>query len=590
MALTNREIADIFDRCADMLEIKGEIIHRVMAYRNAAGAIRELPRDLRAIREAKELDTIPFVGKIIAEKIEEMLDTDQLGFYEKLRAEVPDGVIDILHINGVGPKKAKMFWHDADITTVEALETAARAGKLRELPGMGAKSEAKILEGIELLKRRAANTRMSIGVALPLAETMLQRLLDLPQAQHGVIAGSIRRGRPTIGDVDLLVASTEPQPIMDAFVGMQEVARVLGHGEKKSSVELHNGLQVDLRVIPPERFGTALQYFSGSQAHNIHTREIALAKGLSLNEHAFTPTDGGDEILCATEEAVYAQLGLPWIPPEIREDWGEIEAAQAGKLPTLITLADMRTDLHMHTVWSDGHATVREMAEAALARGREYICITDHSKGATIANGLSVERLLRQQEEVRQVDAELRPFRVFHGTEMEIKADGELDFPDDVLDKLDFVIASLHQGLRQPREQVTARILNAINNPHVDLIGHPRGQLILERDPADLDMDQVFEAAAKSGIALEINANPHRLDLEAQYARRAVELGIPLCIDTDAHRVEEMDLLRYGILTARRGWVEAHSVINTWPLAQFLDWLERRNQPCRINLTTKLKI
>lgn len=578
MALTNREIADIFDRCADMLEIKGEIIHRIMAYRNAAGAIRELPRDLRAIREAGELETIPFVGKIIAEKIEEMLDTGKLGFYEKLREEVPDGVVDILHINGVGPKKAKMFWQDANITTVADLETAARAGKLRELPGMGAKSEAKILEGIESLKRRAANTRMSIGVALPAAEGMLQRLLDLPQAQRGTVAGSIRRGRPTIGDVDLLVASTDPQPIMDAFVGMQEVARVLGHGEKKSSVELHNGLQVDLRVIPPERFGTALQYFSGSQAHNIHTREIALAKGLSLNEHAFTQTNDGDEILCATEEEVYAQLGLPWIPPELREDRGEIEAAQAGKLPTLITLADMRADLHMHTVWSDGHSTVREMAEAALARGREYICITDHSRGATIANGLSIERLMQQQEEVRQVDVEMRPFRVFHGTEMEIKADGELDFPDEVLDKLDFVIASLHQGLRQPRDPVTARILNAINNPHVDLIGHPRGQLILERDPADLDMDQVFEAAAKSGIALEINANPHRLDLEAQYARRAIELGIPLCIDTDAHRIDELDLLRYGILTARRGWVEARSVINTWPLAQFLDWLERRNR------------
>ena len=573
--MTNREIADIFDNIADMLQIKGEIIHRVMAYKNAAGAIRDLSRDVNVLAAEGELDTIPFVGKIIGEKIQEMLDTGKLEFYEKLKEEVPEGVVDILHINGVGPKKAKQFW-DAGITSVDALEAALKDGSLNDMAGMGAKTQAKVLEGLESLKRRAADTRVSIGVALPFAESILERLLAIPGAQKGVVAGSIRRGRPTIGDVDLLVASTDPVPIMDAFVKMDEVSRILGNGEKKSSVELHSGLQVDLRVIPPERWGTAIQYFSGSQAHGIHVREIALAHGLSLNEHALTPTDGSPEILCATEEEVYAKLDLPWIPPEIREDWGEIEAAQAGKLPKLITIEDMRADLHMHTVWSDGKFTVREMAEAALARGREYICITDHSKGATIANGLTVERLLEQHEEVLKVDAEMRPFRVFHGTEMEIRADGELDFPDEVLEKLDFVIASLHQGLRQPREQVTARILNAINNPHVDLIGHPRGQLILERDPADLDMEAVFAAAKKSGIALEINANPHRLDLEAPLARRAVEMGIPLCIDTDAHAIDQMDLLRYGIMTARRGWVEAASVINTWPLDKFLEWVGRR--------------
>lgn len=579
--MTNREIADIFDKIADMLEIKGEIIHRVMAYRNAAGAIRDLSRDINVVAAEGELGTIPFVGKIIGEKIQEMLDTGKLNFYEELRAEVPEGVVDIFHINGVGPKKAKQFW-DAGITSVEALEAAAREGKLNGMPGLGAKSQAKILEGIESLKRRTADTRTPLGVALPLAESILARLLELPQSLKGAVGGSIRRGRPTIGDVDLLVASSEPQPIMDVFVTMPEVARVLGHGEKKSSIEMHNGLQVDLRVIPPERWGTGIQYFGGSQAHGIHVRELARTKGLSLNEHALTPLnsdgtlDSEREILCATEEEVYERVGLPWIPPEIREDWGEIEAAQAGKLPNLITLEDIHADLHMHTVWSDGKATVREMAEAALARGRQFICITDHSKGATIANGLSVERLMEQHEEVRQVDTDMRPFRVFHGTEMEIRADGTLDFPDEVLEMLDFVVASLHVGLRQPREQVTARILNAINNPHVDLIGHPRGQLILERDPADLDMEVVFAAAQKSGIALEINANPHRLDLEAPLARRAVEMGIPLCIDTDAHRIEEMDLMRFGILTARRGWVEARSVINTWSLEQFLEWVQRR--------------
>jgi DNA polymerase (family 10) len=579
--MNNREIADIFDNIADMLQIKGEIIHRVMAYKNAAGAIRDLSRDINVVAAAGELDTIPFVGKIIGEKIQEMLDTGKLNFYEELKAEVPEGVVDILHINGVGPKKAKQFW-DAGILSVDALEAAIKEGKLNDLAGMGAKTQAKILEGIESLKRRAADTRVLLGVALPFAESILARLLNVPGALKGAIGGSIRRGRPTIGDVDLLVASNDPLPIMEAFVKMDEVSRILGNGEKKSSVELHNGLQVDLRVIPPERWGTALQYFGGSQAHGIHIREIARTKGLSLNEHALTPVnsdgslDSAHEILCATEEEVYNRIGLPWIPPEIREDHGEIEAAQAGKLPNLITIEDIRSDLHMHTVWSDGKFTVREMAEAAIARGRQYICITDHSKGATIANGLTVERLMQQHEEIVKADADLRPFRVFHGTEMEIRADGELDFPDEVLEKLDFVVASLHQGLRQPREQVTARILNAINNPHVDLIGHPRGQLILERDPADLDMEAVFAAAKKSGIALEINANPHRLDLEASLARRAVEMGIPICIDTDAHAIDQMDLLRYGIMTARRGWVEAASVINTWPLEQFLDWVGRR--------------
>lgn len=582
MALTNRDVADIFDRIADMLQIKGEIIHRIMAYRNAAEAIREQPRDLRVMAAANELDTIPHVGKIISDKIKELLDTGELRFYNELAQEIPSGVIDILHINGVGPKKAKMFWDEADITTIEALEAAARAGKLRDLPGMGAKSEAKVLEGIEALKRRTADTRTPLGVALPTAEAILDRLMQIPGALKGEIGGSIRRGRPTIGDVDLLIASSDPMPIMDAFVKSDEVARILGHGSTKSSVELQNGLQVDLRILPPERWGTALQYFSGSQAHNIRIREIALEHGLSLNEHALTPVDKqgsaiAEEILCAEEAEVYRRIGLPWIPPELREDQGEIEAARAGKLPNLIRLEDVRADLHMHTVWSDGKASIRQMAEAARARGREWIVITDHSRSAVIANGLSVERLLAQREEIRMVDAEFAPdFRVFQGSEVEIRADGELDFLDDVLAELDFVVASLHVGLRQPRDQVTERLLNVISNPHIDLIGHPRGQLIPDREGADLNMEAVFEAAAKSGIALEINSNPARLDLEAKYARRAVQLGIPICIDTDAHRPEEMDLLRFGILTARRGWVEAANVINTWTLEQFLDWTKRR--------------
>lgn len=582
MALTNREIADIFEKVATLLEIKGESVHRILAYRRAGETIRELPRDLRAVAAEGTLTELPHIGDTLAEKINEMLDTDKLKFYEKLAAEIPAGLVDMVSINGVGPKKAKLFWKELNITTVVELEAAAKAGKLRDLPNMGEKSEKKIIEGIESLKRQTG--RAPLGVALPAAQAILDHLLTLPGAIEGAVAGSIRRGRPTIGDVDLLVASDDAAPIMDTFVTMEQVARVLGHGPTKSSVELHNGLQVDLRILEKARWGTALNYFTGSQAHNIRMRELALKQGLSLNEHAFSPVDkqgniieNAPKILCATEEQVYATLGLPWIAPELREDSGEIEAAQENRLPNLITLADIQSDLHMHTTWSDGQLSIREMAEAARARGHKYIVITDHSQYSAIANGLSIERILQQQEEVRKVDADMSPgFRVFHGVEMDIRTDGTLDYPDEVLEKLDFVIASLHFSLRQERAVITQRLLNAIRNPHVDLIGHPRGQYIPDREPADLDMDTVFAAAKQHGTALEINANPRRLDLEAQYARRAVEMGIPICINTDAHSAEQMDLLHFGVLTARRGWVTAESVINTWPVEKFIAWTQKR--------------
>jgi len=587
VAIPNRDIADLFDRVADLLEIKGEIIHRVLSYRRAAESIYDLPRDLAAIAADGTLTDIPGVGKTLAEKIEELLNTGKLQFYEKLTTELPAGLVDVMRVNGVGPKKAKLFWEQLQVSDLTTLEAAAREGKLRGLPKMGEKSEANILLGIEALSRQTG--RMPLGTAYPAARALLDALLALPQSVDGAIAGSIRRARPTIGDVDLLIAvkdMADAAPIMEAFVGQGQVARILGHGPTKSSVELHNGLQVDLRILEKTRWGTALAYFTGSQQHNIRLRERALARHLSLNEHALSPTDDAGniledapKILCDTEEKVYEALGLPWVAPELREDGGELEAAQTGVLPALITLADIQSDLHIHTTWSDGTASVREMAEAALVRGRKFIVITDHSVGATIANGLSVERLLAQQVEVRKVDAEMNgKIRVFHGTEMEIKADGTLDFPDDILAQLDFVIASLHISLRQPREQITARLLNAIKNPHVDLIGHPRGQLIPDREPADLDMDAVFAAAKMSGIALEINASPNRLDLEAQYARRAVELGILLAIDTDAHHIESLDNMHYGVSTARRGWVEAPSVLNTWPLEKFEAWLRSRGK------------
>lgn len=573
MTLSNREIADIFETVADLLQLKGEVIHRVLAYRNAAQSIRELPRDLRTVAAEGKLEEIPFIGSTLADKINEMLSTGKLTFFEKLKAEIPVGLVEILRINGVGPKRAMQFYKELGLNTVAEVEAAAREGKLHELSGMGVKSEKKIIEAIEALARRT--DRVRIDVAMNAAENILNALLEIPGVLFGNVAGSLRRGRSTIGDIDLLVASEDAPPIMESFVARPDVARILGQGPTKSSVELFNGLQCDLRVLQPTVYGTALAYFTGSQAHNIRLRELAPARGLSLNEWAFTPVKGGSEITCETEEQVYQHLGLPLIPPELREDRGEIETAQQGELPTLITQNDIRSDLHMHSTWSDGHLSIREMAEAARAHGLSHIVITDHSVSLGIANGLSIERLREQREEIRRVDAEMGPhFRVFQGTEMEIKTDGGLDFPDEVLAELDVVIASLHSGLRQERAQVTQRLLNAIRNPHVDIIGHPRGQLIPDREGADLDMDAVFAAAAETGTVLEINANPHRLDLDDAHAHRAIEVGVKLAIDTDSHSAGEFDLLRYGILTARRGWVKPADVINTLSTDDFVRWMQ----------------
>ena len=414
MALTNREIADTFETVADMLQLRGDVIHRVLSYRRAADTIRELPRDLRAVSAENGLTDLPGIGKTLADKINEMLQTGELEFYTRLAGEIPPGLVRIMHVNGVGPKKARLFWEALDITTLEALHAAAESGQLRALKGMGAKSEKRILEGIAALARNTG--RMPLGKALPAAQEILDMLLVLPQAESGSVAGSIRRGRPTIGDVDLLVASDEAAPIMDVFVSMPQVARVLGHGPTKSSVELHSGLQVDLRVLAAARMGTALAYFTGSQAHNVRLRERALRLGFSLNEHALRRVDGegaliADEagyILCADEAELYERLELPYIAPELREDAGEFDAAQAGSLPALIRLEDLRADLHMHSTWSDGRLSVREMVAAARARGRETVVITDHSQYSAIANGLDAERLLRQQSEVRALDAELQ--------------------------------------------------------------------------------------------------------------------------------------------------------------------------------------
>lgn len=574
--MTNREVAAIFATIADMLEIKGENIHRVLAYRRAAETIANLPRDIHAIYAEGTLTDLPHIGQTLADKIGELLTTGELAFFNRLAEEIPVGVLEMLRVPGLGPKRVARFWKELGITSLEELKEAALAGRLQKMAGMGPKAEAKILEGIEALARRT--DRMSIGEAYPIAARLLGSLLQVEGVLQGEMAGSLRRRKATIGDIDLLVASYHPQPVIEAFVNLPEVARVLVQGETKVSVELYSGQQVDLRVLPPERYGTLLAYFTGSKEHNVRMRELALKQGLSLSENSFVPLDGGDEILCASEEEVYATLGLPWIPPELREDQGEIEAALNGSLPDLVTLDDIQGDLQLHTTWSDGKTSVLEMAQAAVARGYKYMLVTDHTYGLGIVKGMSPDDIVKQRQEIDAANAELAgKLTILQGAEVEIHADGTLDYDNETLAHLDMVVASLHTSLRQPREQITARLINAIRNPYVTIIGHPHGQMIPDREPADLDMDAIFEAAKQHDVALEINANPRRLDLDDTHARRAVQLGVKLVISTDAHRPDELELMHFGVATARRGWVSPANVINTWPLERLLEWVKARH-------------
>ena len=573
--MNHQELAQVFDNVADLLEIKGEVVYKVLAYRRAAESLRGFGQDANVTWKAGRLRDIPGVGEAIAGKIDELLRTGQLEFYEKLKREIPEGLVELLAVPDVGPKKVALFWKKLDITSLAGLEAAARAGKLRDLAGMGEKSEAKVLAGIESLARRATG-RWPLGQAWPLAQVLLAFLRDLPGVEQAEVAGSLRRMKSTIGDLDFLVAAKKAEPIMAAFVAHPLVVRILGQGPTKSSVEFSNGLQADLRVLPAARWGTLLQYFTGSKEHSVKLRELAVRNGLSLSEHAFTP-EAGDEILCATEAEVYRTLGLAYIPPELREDRGEIEAALKGTLPRLVEVRDLQSELHSHTTWSDGGLSVREMAQAARARGLKCLAITDHSQSLGVTGGLTPERLRAQRREIDLVQGEMGGgFSLLQGAEVEIRADGQLDYNDDVLGDLDIVVASLHTSLRQPRDVVTARLLHAIENRHVDIIGHPTGRLLPDREGADLDMEAVLQAAAGSGVALEINANPARLDLDDIYAYRALELGCLLAINTDAHQPSHFDLAHFGVGIARRSWATSERVINTWPVEKLLHWLDAR--------------
>lgn len=575
-AWSNEEVADVLVRIGQLLQIKGESRFQYLAYERAAENILNLDEDVMAVWRAGRLRDIPGVGEALSTKLDELFSTGQLIYLERLYQEIPPGVLDLLDITGVGPKTAKVMWEALGIDSLDKARQAAQANQLAGLPGIGAKTQERILAGIGALERR--DTRTPLGVALPVAEGLLAALeaaLPAGTIRRSAVAGSIRRWRETIGDVDLLVTTSDEAATMAAFRTLSQVAEVLGSGPTKTAVRLRNGLQVDLRAVPDRSWAAALQYFTGSQAHNVGLRQLAQRQGFSLNEYALTRLADGHELYFGEEADLYAALGLAYIPPELREGRGEIEAAASGRLPDLVELADIRGELHAHTRWSDGTASVAEMARAAEAAGYHYFVISDHSGSLGITGGLSVERLRAQRAEIDAYNAQGGPgFRLLQGAEVEVLADGRLDYPDDVLAGLDVVVASVHTGLRQDRATLTARALAAIRNPHVDILGHPSGRLLPRREAGDFDMEALLQAAAETGTALEINANPARLDLNDIHARRALALGANLVINCDAHRPEELQYLRYGVATARRAWAPADRIANTWPLDRVLAYFD----------------
>jgi DNA polymerase (family 10) len=570
--VSNREVAEILLRIADMLEIKGEVVYKSLAYRRAAQSILDLGRDINEVWAKGELRQIAGVGEALGKKLDELVRTGRLQYYEELQEEVPDGVVSLLAIPDVGPKTAKLLWERLGAVSVADVEQAARVGKLRQLPGLGARSEQRILEGIRALNQRSR--RIPLGMAWPVADELVEQLRWIPGVQVASPAGSLRRMRATVGDLDLLAAAEDGERVTEAFARFPQVAEVVARGPTKVTVVLNNGLQADLRVLPRERWGSLLQHFTGSKEHNVALRSLAQSKGLSLSEYGYKR--GGQEILCSEESEVYGALGLPWIPPEMREDRGEIQAAQEGQLPELIGIHDLRGDLHVHTDWSDGVASIEAMAAGAREMGYEYLVISDHTQSLGVANGLNMERFREQRKEIDRLNASGLGVRILQGCELEICADGSLDFGDEELAGLDVVVASAHSGLRQERERITERVIRALRNPHVDVLGHPTGRILGQREPSALDLEAVLQEAARTGTAMEVNGIPDRLDLEDVHIRRAMELGVPLAVTSDAHSVGALQSMRYGVAMARRGWASAPAVVNTRSLSELQRWLRRK--------------
>jgi DNA polymerase (family 10) len=577
--MKNFEIARLFGLMADVLEIKGDNPFRIRAYRRAAQNLETLSEDVEALARQVRLEAIPGVGADLAGKIAEYLQTGRIKEIDAAKRGIPDGVIDLMNVPGIGPKTARLLYEHEGITSVSRLESLARAGKLRGLHGIQAKTEANILKGIALV--RGGQGRMPLGRALPLGRELVQALERVAGVKEILLAGSLRRMKDTIGDIDLLAISTAPAKVMHAFVGLPQVAEVLERGATKASIRHREGIQVDIRVVEPACFGAALAYFTGSKQHNIRIREMAVRKGLKISEYGVFADADGRRVAGETEEDVYAAIGLPWIPPELREDSGEVEAALKGALPRLIEVADIRGDLHAHTDASDGHHTIEALAEAARARGYEYVIVSEHSRSSTIARGLSIEALRAHVDRIRAAQARHPDIRILAGSECDILADGALDYPDEILAELDVVLAAVHSRFAQSRADMTRRLCVALENPHVDILAHPTGRRIGERDPYDVDLDEVLNTAKRHDKAVEINASPHRLDLNDGHARRAAELGVLVSIDTDTHHLADLEHIELGVATARRGWTVPDQVINTWPLERLLDWTRRSRQPAR---------
>jgi DNA polymerase (family 10) len=601
--LTNGDLARIFHDIGDMLEVKGELRFKTVAYHRAADAIGRSAIDLVAAYRAGETPRVPGVGAAISDKIRELATTGRMAYYDRLRAEIPPTLVEIMHIPGVGPKTVKQLHEQLGIESLEDLKRAAEAGTLRDLRGMSSRTEQLVLEGIARLEanpRRLLLNRAEISIA-----GIAAALEALPGVQSVVPAGSFRRRKETIGDLDLLVETDAPGPVLDTFTGLGVVDQILNRGPYKAAVRLLRGPQVDLMVMPPGEAGTYLIHFTGSKEHNVKLRARARDRGWSLSEKGYLRIDletgeplTGDAAelrTFPTEQEAYAFLDLPYIQPELREDEGEIEAALAGRLPHLVELDDLRGDLHTHSEWSDGVHSIEVMAEAARRRGYAYQVLTDHSISLAIARGLAPDRVEQQRSIIAELNARFEQeeregtapaetppegFRLLHGCELEIRTDGELDYPDDLLARFDLVVASLHVGRRQPRDQLTRRTLNAIRNPHVDVIAHPSGRMIQTRDDLDLDWDTVFAEASRTGTALEMNGSPHRLDLSVERARRALAAGCVLTIDSDAHKTAELDFIRWGTTQARRAWVEPGHVLNTRSRKELLAWVS--GKPARV--------
>ena len=558
--MTNAQMAKIFGEIADLLELKGENPFRVRAYRRAAMNVEGIPKELSSLGE-EELTAIPGIGKDLAGKIRQYSETGKVDLHEELKKEIPAGLLAILRVPGVGPKTAKMLHDKRNVKSLEELEELARGRKLAGLPGIQEKTEENILKGIELLKK--GRERFPLGRALPVARNIVELLREAVPRGRFAVAGSLRRWKETVKDIDVLAAGKNPGEIAGVFVRLAAVKEILERGQTKCTGITAEGIQVDLRVVEESSFGAALQYFTGGKAHNIKLREMASRRGWKINEYGLFRESDEKRIAGKEEEEIYSALGLPWIPPELREDAGEIEGAMEGKLPELLSLADIRGDLHAHTNWSDGSHDLDSLVAAAKERGYRYIAVTDHSKGLGVAHGLDEKRV---REQIRLIDAantKLSGFRILKGIEVDIRGDGSLDLPDELLAELDIVVASIHSGFKQGREQITNRLLSAVRSPFVSVVAHPTGRLIGERDPYDADMEAVFREAARRGIAMEINANPMRLDLSDQHARMAKRYGIPIVVSTDTHIAANLDYMEYGVGTARRGWIEKKDVLNT---------------------------